>query len=448
MPSTKSFFAPFLLWYLRVSARIQLRKINPLVIGVGGSAGKTSLVAALHAAIATTRIVRSGGGVNSETGIPLGILGIKMRSYGPGEWVAALCKAKWKVLTDWKKYGIYIAELGIDGPDEPKNMSYMLRIVTPAVGVLTNISLEHSEYFEKALPPGTPPDAVMDRIAAEEEKLLEAVRASGTAVVNLDDARIAALAAQPSRIRAKAITVSTTGTDADFSVRTTSVTLDGFYMQIAYRNKTYDLRLAKPLSRAYVSTLLLAVATAHAAGVGITDALRGITETWQLPPGRLTTFVGIRDTTVIDSSYNATPLAMRDALAFLGEVGEKAGRRRVAILGDMRELGKAGDQAHADLAPIIQNAADAVVLVGPQMQQHVAPLLTKLGRPFEAFATFADARETILQTVKAHDIVMVKGSQNTIFLERAVELLLANPADAAKLCRRGAMWDAKRSATA
>src|SRR5438132_13543692 len=99
----KKFLTRLLLWHFRTSARIQLWKIKPLVIGVGGSAGKTSLVAALHAAMAPTKRVRSGGGVNSETGIPFGILGIRVRGYGIGDWLRAAVLAKWRVLTDWKK---------------------------------------------------------------------------------------------------------------------------------------------------------------------------------------------------------------------------------------------------------------------------------------------------------------------------------------------------------
>ncbi len=455
MSSAKSFFVPFVLWYLRISARIQLRKIKPLVIGVGGSAGKTSLVAALHAAIAPTRRVRSGGGVNSETGIPLGILGIKMRSYGPADWFRVMLKAKWAVLTDWQKYDVYIAELGIDGPNEPKNMDYMLKIVTPTVGVLTNIALEHSEFFEAAIaaPPDTDPSArataILDRIAAEEEKLLTRLSPNATAVVNIDDSRITTA---QSRIHAKQVTVSTTRPDANFSVRSVNMTLESFYMEVVYGGRTHDLRLPRPLSRAYVSTLLLAVATAHAAGVGITDALRGITEEWQLPPGRLSIFKGVNGSTLIDSSYNATPLAMEDALAFLRDAGK--GRRRVAVLGDMRELGKTGEAAHAALAPLIRETTDHAILIGPQMEQFCAPRLRELGASFETFPTFTAARDAIRAAVEISgasavhtkpSVVLVKGSQNTLFLERAVQMLLADPADAAKLCRRGAMWDGLRA---
>lgn len=445
----RSFFARLFLWYIRVAARIQLSKIKPLVIGIGGSAGKTSLVAALHAALATTHTVRSGGGVNSESGIPLGILGIKMKSYGMGSWFKAAFAAKWKVLFDWNKYEVYVAELGIDGPDEPRNMAYMLKIVMPQIGVLTNIALEHSERFEHEAPGEEGPEhaalsteVVLDRIAAEEERLLTDLPAGHTAIVNLDDPRIALTVR---RLKADQVTVSTTNPAAVFFGRTVVSKLDSFYVEIIFRSKTYDMRLARPLSHAYASTLLLAVAAAHRAGVAITDAIRGINEGWQLPPGRLSVFPGVNHTTIIDSSYNATPVAVHDALGFLQEAG--INRRRIAILGDMRELGRTGDAAHTELVPHIKAAADHVILIGQNMQTLVAPKLKELGVSVQDYPTFTDARAAILEAAQPENVILIKGSQNTLFLERAVELLLADKADGAKLCRRGAMWDAERAKT-
>jgi UDP-N-acetylmuramoyl-tripeptide--D-alanyl-D-alanine ligase len=439
MKNARGFFANILLWYFRTAAKIQLGKAKPLVIGVGGSAGKTSLVSALRAAIGSHKRVRSGEGINSQTGLPLGVLGLRLRDYTFAGWARAAFQALGIMLADWRKYDIYLAEYGLEGPESPRNMEYLIGVLRPDVGILTNITWEHSENFEA---PGLSREQVFERIAGQEELLLTTIPQSGTAVVNLDDPRI--VAARP-RIRAKQVTASTTNPEADFSVRTFTLYLDRFYMQIAYRGKPYDLRLPRPLSQAYVSTLLLAIAGAHTAGVGITETFQGITENWQLPAGRLNVLRGVQESVLIDSSYNATPVAMRDALAFLRDASD--GRHRVAILGDMRELGKTGEQEHRDLAPLVRAAADHAILIGPQMKELVAPELQKLGMQFETFDTFTAAREAIQQAVQPKSVVLIKGSQNTLFLERAVELLLADKNDVAKLCRRGPHWDAERAKT-
>jgi UDP-N-acetylmuramoyl-tripeptide--D-alanyl-D-alanine ligase len=142
---------------------------------------------------------------------------------------------------------------------------------------------------------------------------------------------------------------------------------------------------------------------------------------------------------------------MEDALAFLRDAGK--GHRRIAVLGDMRELGSAGEEAHISLVPLIREATDHAILIGPQMAEFCALRLQELGASFESFPTLTAARDAIRNAAAPSSeksvtpVVLVKGSQNTLFLERAVQMLLADPTDAAKLCRRGAMWDGLRANT-
>ena len=128
---------------------MQLKKIKPFVVGVGGASGKTSLSNFIYLILSEKYKVKQGRGKNSETGIPLDILGLTMKNYNKRDWVKVMIFALINVLFDFRKFDIYIAEMGIDSPLEPKNMSYLLKIIKPDVGVLTNISYEHSpdRYF-------------------------------------------------------------------------------------------------------------------------------------------------------------------------------------------------------------------------------------------------------------------------------------------------------------
>ena len=136
----KKFVTPLILWYLRKAANLQLQKIKPLVIGVAGSSGKSSLTSLLYEIIHDYTSVKSSSGKNSETGIPLHILGISMRDVSLFSWTEVFFLVPWKLLSQWKKYSIYIAEMGIDSPKEPRNMSYLLKIVQPTIGIVTNVS--------------------------------------------------------------------------------------------------------------------------------------------------------------------------------------------------------------------------------------------------------------------------------------------------------------------
>jgi len=103
----------FVLWYLRFFARLQLAKIKPLIIGVGGASGKTSLANFIHIVLENKFRVKQGKGKNSETGIPLEILGLELKNYSHREWLRVMLFALVKVLTDWKKYDIYVAEMAL-----------------------------------------------------------------------------------------------------------------------------------------------------------------------------------------------------------------------------------------------------------------------------------------------------------------------------------------------
>ena len=114
----------------------------------------------------------------------------------------------------------------------------------------------------------------------------------------------------------------------------------------------------------------------------------------------------------------------------------------------MRELGGLSGIQHEELARIILKNLDYAILIGPEMKKFVAPILSEGNFNYEAFDTFSGIKLTLPERIKKGDTILVKGSQNTLFLERAVEILLEKKIDAGKLCRRGEFWDKKRKESA
>ena len=110
----------------------------------------------------------------------------------------------------------------------------------------------------------------------------------------------------------------------------------------------------------------------------------------------------------------------------------------------MRELGTQSGKQHQIIAKKILETCDMVILIGPLMQKFVASMLKNNNFLFYAFPTFTNAKDEILKVIKSGDLILVKSSQNTLFLERVVEMLLKNSKDKEKLCRRGEFWDKKR----
>lgn len=431
------------LFYFRILARLQLRKLNPIIIGVGGASGKTSLSGLIFLILKEKYKVRQGMGKNSETGLPLNILGISINNYLTLDWLKAFIFAPFKVILDWNNYDIYIAEMGIDGPFEPKNMSYLLKILKPQIGVLTNISLEHSQYFDSLVKVNNPEERekeILDLTARQESLLITSLTKQQTAVINADDRETQKYL---DKIKANVVSVSLSDSKADFFVQKIETSISSFKVIFYHNKKNYDIRLNIPLPSHYAYSFLLAIAVCVKLGFSEEEAIKALEKNFSLPPGRMSIFAGIKETLIIDSSYNNATLApLLDILEMLKKIAGK--RRKIAILGDMRELGTVSQTQHEIIAKKILETSDLAILIGPEMQKFVAPILKNNNFSFYAFATFTNAKDEILKIIKSGDLILVKSSQNTLFLERVVEMLLENVTDKEKLCRRGEFWDKKR----
>lgn len=232
---------------------------------------------------------------------------------------------------------------------------------------------------------------------------------------------------------------------ADFKILKTEFDLSGFILTFKHLNKNFTLKIRQPLPEHFSYSIVLAIAGCMALGVEITKAITAIEDNFLLPPGRMSIFKGINNSTIIDSSYNSSSLPLLDTLEFLNKIGNK--KRKLAILGDMRELGIVSKELHEEAARKIMETTDLTILIGPLMKEFTYPILKENHFKATSFENFTDAASYILQSVKSGDMILVKGSQNTLFLERVVEMLLKNKEDVKKLCRRGDFWDKLRAKT-
>lgn len=419
---------PVVAW-LRFWARAWLRWNRPLFIAVGGSSGKTSTVAGIVAALSPTHRVRSGTGFNSETGVPLGVLGLRAR-YSFFGWIYNVIAAPFAANRS-ARCDVYVAEYSIDHPGD---MRGNLKVRVPDIAVLTSVGLEHAGYF----PEGTY-DEVLDAITDEEMELLTALPASAVAIVPASDPRVAS---RLDTVKARIVRVGSKEGSSSELMRY-SVTESGTEAEVYYKDVTYPVSFPRPVTRASVMSVALAATAAHEAGVRFGEALQSIAKIGEVPPGRGRVLRGIKKTLLIDSSYNATPEAVVDALQLLADLGSS--RRRVAVLGDMRELGNHAPAAHRSLADAVSEACDVVLLVGPNMGEHLAPLIADRVSRVESFKDVTSLFAVLDELIHEGDAVLIKGSQNTLFLERVTERLLADSKDRAQLPRRGAQWDATRA---
>jgi UDP-N-acetylmuramoyl-tripeptide--D-alanyl-D-alanine ligase len=147
---------------------------------------------------------------------------------------------------------------------------------------------------------------------------------------------------------------------------------------------------------------------------------------------------GVKGSTIIDDSYNASPAAVEAALDVL--YAAKA-PQRIAILGNMNELGDYSQEAHEEVGRYCQpDKLDLVVTIGADAEKYLVPAAREAGCRVEAFSSPYDAGRKVLSEMKTGAVVLAEGSQNRVFAEESLKILLDNPEDAKKLVRQSDYW--------
>lgn len=450
-PTMKKQLSLLVLYYFRVLARLQLYKNRPLVIGVTGSAGKTTVMAAVGAILKQKYTVKVSEKANSQSGLSLNILGLQPSSFSVLDWLRLILFAPFKLLTNWQKFQVYVAEMGIDSPDSPANMEYLLKIVKPTIGVFTSVNLVHAQAFDHLV---TERDvkkrerALLTAIAAEKAKLITRLPESGSAIYTADDEVILQQCAAT-----KAAELSF-GTSHRATVRLVSTTWknQGTSFTVQHGKDQAVITLKHYLLPAhYGLSFAAALAVGLALDIPLKNAAKTLSTAFSVPAGRASLIPAIKQATILDSSYNSAPAPLVDYMQLLEELkcqkrkkSEFPGRT-LGLLGDMRELGKLSGYEHTRIARRAVGVFDRLYLVGPEMREHALPVLKKSHIPTTWFATAGEAATQLKTELQADDLLLVKGSQNTLLLEIAIEQLMANPQDANKLlCRRGKYWDRLR----
>lgn len=438
----KTLLSILILRYFRFFAVHQLRK-NPraTIIGITGSAGKTSLRLALVQILKLRGRVKHSSHANSQSGIPLNILGLRPTSYSALDWLRLMILAPFKLFTNHEHFNYYVVEMGIDSPYPPGNMSYLQSIVRPQVGVVLNASLTHASNFDSLVKDNHPERRLLklvQLIATEKMQLARGLGPGGVAVINLDQKEFA-LASQD--LTTRKITFGKSPS-ADLCILNTSVSVQGFTLSLRYQGQKYQLILKDIFPPAYAYTFASAIATATALGIPPSLSIIEL-KNYHAPSGRLRLFPGKSGSTIIDSSYNASPSTMLESLQLLKSLAGRS--HKIAVLGDMRELGISAKIVHKNLADWLPLYVDEVILFGHLTRDFTLPILQSQKFSVHHFTNMSDLTKYLLSIVKPKSFILVKGSQNELFMERAVEAILANSADANQLCRRGPYWDKIRA---
>ncbi len=424
MAILKTFFKPrlFVLRWLNWLAAVRLRRLHLFIIGVTGSIGKTSTKEAIYCVLAKHyRVLKSPKGYNTEFGLPLTILEQNSGFSSPLLWIKTLLGAFFKAFFGGKHLQMLVLEMGVD---KPGDMSELLELVHPHMGVFTNIKPVH-------LGEGQFKD--QDDIFLEKSKLIRTLPPGGIAVLNGDDPYVASL-----KITLEGKTIWY-GCSDWVDVRAVKVkgTNKGLAFTIIYKGEAAD-GFIPALGDFQIYVVLAAVAVAVNRGFTLKEAIQALAD-YRSPPGRMNPLEGIKGSTLIDSSYNASPESMKEALDIL----ERMPGRRIAVLGNMNELGGYAEAKHREVGNFISGKADMLISVGDYAKL-IGQEAIKKGFSKQQVRHFEDALqagEYLHGELQEGDTVLVKGSQNKIRLERLIKMVMKYPERAREmLVRQDEIW--------
>ncbi|HXF90717.1 MAG TPA: Mur ligase family protein [Candidatus Nitrosotenuis sp.] len=435
------------LYYLRFFAKIALIYHRPYIIGVAGSVGKSSTRNALFAAYRDTLKIGVISG-NSETGIPLGLLGIELLGYDKKSWLKTLLKCPIKI-RNLRKYDYLIVEMGIDDPYPPKNMSYLLTIVKPDLAIDLNATATHTMQFEKLLPHNVKnlTKFLIKKIAEEDSKIITNGYTK-VGIYNCSDPNLSQIIPRNSRN----VTLIPFGLDKGALIRLTNYVITSKKTVFTYSvpskrgavEHSIVLRnylLPKNSYESFASVL----ACSYALKIPYSVAIEGIESNFKPPKGRATVFEGVRQSTIIDSSYNASKSTVLSFLQMAKDLKNTSKRPIVFVMGDMRELGAEAKLEHEEVAYKACEIVDELHCVGELTSQFVVPIAKEVfsksrKKKVEWYKNSIQAGLYLKENLPLGSIVVVKGSQNTIFLEEAIKFLLKNPSDSKNLTRQEEYW--------
>lgn len=412
-------------------ARWTVRKYRPTVVMVTGSVGKTSTKDAAAAVLGRQRYVRaSEKSYNSEFGVPLTILGAANPWVSIAAWSRVLAEGLLLILYRNHYPDTLVLEVGADRPGDLRRI---LRIATPDAVVVTKLP-DVPVHVEAYPTPG----------AVREEEFTPAYALSPNAPLILcaDDPHAKALA----RPLSAAVTTYGFSESADVRVlESMPLTMDGKLMGMRAILRVEDtdhmLVVQGAIGRPQLLAPAAAVALAVALGMPAAEAVAGASS-YTPPPGRGRVLKGAKGSILIDDTYNASPVAVREALDSLALAGDVLpGYRKVAVLGDMLELGRYSRDEHAGIGTYAFGKVDNIIAVGIRSRA-IGEAAIEAGMPEDAVHYTTDAvaaATTLVSLIAPNDIVLIKGSQS-VRMERIVERLLEDPADAAKLVRQDGQW--------
>ena len=409
---------------LNILSKKILAKYSPVIIGITGSVGKSSAKKAIREILKDKyKIVCSESCHRTDIGIPLAIIGAESGGKSVGKWMGIILSA-FKIIIQKTEYpDILILEMGVD---RPRDMERMLEIVKPNIGILTGVGKfpPHTKYFKNA-----------KHIAKEKSLLVKSLKKKDAAILNCDDEFTKNLS---KNVRAEIITY---GFSNDVVVKAGEIFLGdrkwkiksglvGMSFKISYQGTTVPFRLPFSLGRGHIYAALSAVSVGIHFGYNLVE-MSEILSDYRPLPGRMNLIKGINNSLIVDDTFNSNPTSAISALETLRRLDAV---KKIAVFGDMLELGKYCEAGHREIGELVPKSVDLLFTYGKR-SKFISEQAEKSGMGKNQIFHFEDIDDLIKvlkSEVKADNVILIKGSRATR-MERVVREIMAEQEKAGEL---------------
>ena len=346
----REFLKKIVISILTWEAKLILKKYKPKIVAITGSVGKTSTKDAVAKVLESRfRVRKSQKSYNSELGVPLAIIGAETGWNSILKWLEAIWQG-FRVIVRRVPYPeILVLEVGADRPGDIKAIRSWIE---PEVAIVTALAETpvHVEFFSGP-----------EEVFAEKAELIKNLSPEKFALLNFDDLEVMKLKEKTqARVLTFGISEGSEVWGHGYELIFRAGVPEGIEFKTKYQNQEAPVKILNAFGKHQIYAGLAAIAAGTIFGVKLEDAAEALS-IYSPPPGRLKLIKGIKDTLIFDDSYNSSPKALQAALEVLGEIPAP---RKIAVLGDMLELGKHTITAHRDLGKFAADKINLLVAVG------------------------------------------------------------------------------------
>lgn len=424
----KTIFKKIIYTILRWEAILVLKRFKPKIIAVAGSVGKTSTKDALYAALKDFVVIRKNNkSFNSEVGVPLTILNLETAWNSPVGWFKNIING-FKIIFSKEYPEWLVLELGTDHPGDMKKLVSWIELDYAVFTCFPDVPV-HVEHFKKA-----------QEVNDEDAHMMFGLKKDGVLVLNADDAKVSELGLKSTF---KTIWYGALAQKNGVSISNLEIQYDensnpiGQHVKINFGSNSVPFTIQNALGIQHVYPILASLVVAKDMGINVLDVLQSL-DTYQVPVGRMNILEGVEDTILIDDTYNSSPIAVYAAIETFSKIKSQT---KIAILGDMAELGRYTQAEHKKIAHLLKEYKINHLITFGNKADIIKEEAEEIGIKKVCNAlSHKDAAQKAIEWSKGKTAILIKGSQSARMEKVTYELLKDKNSASKVLVRQERVW--------